>query len=94
MTLGDFQRKFTFNIHLLIQFAYSQGYELTFGEAYRTQYQQEQYFKEHKTEILHSNHLNRLAIDFNLFKDGQLLITPFDFLPLGNYWMSLNTNNR
>lgn len=38
-TLSEKQRVFTLNIACLIVYAYDNGYELTFGEAYRTQSQ-------------------------------------------------------
>jgi len=41
MTLGEKQRKFTRMIADLIIFAYDHGYELTFGESYRSDEQAE-----------------------------------------------------
>jgi hypothetical protein len=37
-----------------------------------------------------SNHKQRLAIDFNLFKDGVFLQGTEDHRPLGEYWESLD----
>lgn len=39
MTLGQHQRIFTYHIGKLICYAYEQGYELSLGEAHRTQSQ-------------------------------------------------------
>ena len=36
MTLGEMQQNFTQMVAKLIEFAYTSGYGLTFGEAYRT----------------------------------------------------------
>ena len=69
MTLGQKQRKFTRMIALLIMHAYENGYELTFAEAYRTPEQAALNAKAGKG-ISTSLHLDRLAVDFNLFKDG------------------------
>lgn len=62
MTLGEKQRKFTLMVATLIAWAYENGYELTFGDAYR----------DPRTKYGHrdSLHRKRLAIDFNLFIDG------------------------
>jgi len=38
MTLGQKQRKFTRMVSQLIEYAYANGYELTFGDARRDQY--------------------------------------------------------
>jgi len=81
MKLGDKQRKFTRMIAKLIEFAYEEGYELTFGDAYR--YPDCPYGR--KTSL----HKSRLAVDFNLFKDGVYLVTTEAHRPLGEYWESL-----
>jgi len=75
MTLSEKQREFTFMIGLLIQRAYDTGYELTFGDAYAK--------TGHRTGSLH---YDRLAVDFNLFKDGKYLTETADHLPLGEFW--------
>ena len=41
-----------------------------------------------------SKHLQRLAMDFNLFVNGQLSYRFEDYKPLGVYWESLNPKNR
>ncbi|OZS64668.1 hypothetical protein CHI96_18920, partial [Proteus mirabilis] len=72
MTLGEKQRKFTRMIADLIIFAYDNGYELTFSEAYRTP-EQAQLNAKSGAGIKNSLHTQRLAVDFNLFKDGKYL---------------------
>ena len=81
MTLGQKQRKFTLMVANLIEYAYEQGYELTFGDAYR----------DPRVTYGHPNslHRSRLACDFNLFKDGEYLTRTEDHLPLGEYWESV-----
>ncbi len=81
MTLGGKQRKFTLMISELIDWAYSHGYELTFGDAYR--YPNTPYGR--KTSL----HKSRLAVDFNLFKDGAYLTKTEDHKPLGEFWESI-----
>ncbi len=78
MTLREKQSKFALMVSKLIQWAYNQGYELTFGDAYaRTGH------------IPNSLHYSRLAIDLNLFKDGKWLNKTEDHRPLGEYWESM-----
>lgn len=78
MTLRQKQAKFTQMVGGLIRFAYDNGYELTFGDAYA------------KTgHMTNSLHYKRLAVDFNLFKDGAYLTKTEDHLPLGEYWESI-----
>jgi hypothetical protein len=90
MTLGEKQRLLVQLIAKLIEFAYANGYQLTLGDAFRDP-------RVHgamgiKLGYSHpsSNHKQRLAIDFNLFKDGVFLQNTEDHRPLGEYWESLN----
>lgn len=93
MSLQKKQSVFTFNIHLLIEYAYKQGYELTFGEVFRTLEQQKIYFDSGRSKTMNSRHIQRLAVDFNIFKDGALINDPKIIQPLGNFWITLNTDN-
>ena len=81
MSLGSKQRKFTLMVADLITWTYKEGYELTFGDAYRSK----------KVTYGHKNslHRKRLAIDFNLFEDGKYLVNTADHEPLGEYWESI-----
>jgi len=94
MKLSEHQRIFTKHISLLIEYAYSIGIELTFGEAYRTVYQQEEYIRQGKSKTMKSKHLNRLAVDFNFFIDGKLTYTDPRLDLLGDYWEDLDELNR
>lgn len=88
MTLSEKQRKFTQMVGQLIAWAYANGYELTFGEAYRTPEQA----KLHATAgkgIANSLHCSRLAIDLNLFIGGVYQSTSEAYAPLGEYWESI-----
>lgn len=88
MTLGQKQRKFTKMVALLILYAYERGYELTFAEAYRTPEQAALNAKAGKG-ISTSLHLDRLAVDFNLFRNGKYLTQTGDHRPLGEFWESI-----
>ena len=91
MSLVDEQWAFCKDVAALILQAEELGYVFTFGEAYRTK-EQEQWYVEHGlSETMHSNHLVRLAVDFNCFKDGQLVQMPEE---LGRYWEQLHGYNR
>lgn len=90
MTLGEKQRKFTALIAKLIEWAYANGYELTFGDAYRDPrvFGEVGYSKGYGRAS--SNHKVRLAVDLNLFKDGQYQASTEAHRPLGEYWESLD----
>lgn len=109
MTLSERQQIFTYNIHLLIEFAYKNGFTLSFGEATRPIEQVWLNFygfkivnnngvlslvkKTPTSKTLNSLHVDRLAVDFNIFKDGVLINEPLKIQPLGYFWMALNTDN-
>lgn len=77
-TLRQRQSEFSRKVALLILYADSLGYELTFSDAYaRTGH------------IDKSFHYKRLAVDLNLFRDGKYLRKTIDHLPLGQFWESI-----
>ena len=89
MSLGNKQRKFTLMISKLINFAYDNGYELTFGDAYRDPRLHGGLGEKLGYGHRNSCHKIRLAVDFNLFKDGAYLTSDSDHRPLGEYWESI-----
>lgn len=88
-TLGQKQRRFTKMIAKLIDFAYENGYELTFGDAYRDPRLHGDLGVKKGYGHSKSNHKIRLAVDFNLFKDGKYLTSSEDHKPLGGFWESI-----
>jgi hypothetical protein len=110
MQLSHHQQIFTQNIALLILKANSLGVNLSFGEAFRTVDQQLLYYHgftvrpedkrlelisiKKRTRTLQSNHLRRLAVDFNFFVDGVYTYTNPLVNKLGKYWESLDPLNR
>ena len=78
MTLRQRQSKFVSMVALLIQFAYEHGFEMTFGEAWAREGHKEG-----------SYHYKRLAIDLNLFRDGEYLSSTESHRPLGEFWESI-----
>jgi|SRR3972149_9618391 len=89
MTLGEKQRKFTLMVMRLIDYAYAHGYELTFGEAYRTEEQQRLYVNQGLSKTMNSKHREKLAVDFNLFKEGKYLSDGNAYRTLGEFWESI-----
>ncbi|EHN4995819.1 MULTISPECIES: M15 family metallopeptidase [Enterobacteriaceae] len=88
MKLSDKQQQFTVMIGKLIQFAHQRGYGLTFGEAYRTP-EQAKLNAQKGSGIANSLHCQRLAVDFNLFINGEYQTRTEAYRELGEYWESL-----
>lgn len=74
----------------LIEHAYANGYECTFGEAYRSPEEAARLAKAGKG-ITRSLHVDRLAIDLNLFKDGKYLTLTEHYRSLGEWWEAQST---
>ncbi len=85
MTLRQRQSIFTFLVARLIIFANENGYELTFGNAFRSFEEAERLARLGKG-IKDSLHTKRLAIDLNLFKNGEYLTTTEAHRLLGEWW--------
>ena len=88
-SLGSNQRHFTKMVGLLIQWAYANEYELTFGDAFRDPRVFGAAGEDTGYGRAESNHKRRLAVDFNLFKDGEYLTETEDHRLLGEYWESI-----
>jgi len=86
VTLGQKQRKFVRMVADLIVWAYDNGYELTFGDAYRDPRLHGQMGWKVGYGAASSCHKIRLAVDFNLFKDGVFLDSTEAHTPLGEQW--------
>lgn len=89
MNLGDKQRLFTRLVGQLIAFAYENGMELTFGDAYRSVAQAAANAKA-GTGITNSLHTQRLAVDFNLFVNGVYQTRTEAYRRLGEKWKTLH----
>ena len=92
MTLRQAQSIFLLNVSKLIQYAFDNGFELTAGELFRSAEQQQIYVKMGRSKTMNSLHLSRLAVDFNIFKNGKL-VGKKESEPLGAYWESLHPLN-
>ena len=94
MTLREKQSRFIKDLAYLIFYADSIGVELTGGELYRTEYQQAEHLRQGKSKTMKSKHLQRLAIDFNFFLDGQLTYDKKKLSLIGAYWESIRKENK
>lgn len=93
MGLRDEQMAFVKDVQLLLAKAWELGFEVTFGEVARPYEMQEIYVKTGRSKTMKSSHLDRCAIDLNLFFNGKLC-TRDQIQPLGKFWESLNPKNR
>ena len=87
------QRAFALDVALLILFINRSGYDCTGGEWHRTKEQAEWNAKK-GIGIVNSLHRERIAIDLNLFKDGDYLESTEDHRLFGTFWESLDPLNR
>lgn len=94
MTLSDQQHLFATQLTMLFRWLTDKGYKYTLGEAHRPQEMQYLYLKEGKTKVDYSLHQDRLAIDLNIFIDGELTYDRDKLKPIGDYWESLSDRNR
>lgn len=95
MTLREKQTKFICMVADLISWADAQGLIITGGELQRTKEQQQLYVKQGKSQTMNSKHIDKLAIDLNLFSSqGKYLTSVEAYKPLGEYWKSLDPENN
>jgi hypothetical protein len=85
MTLREKQSLFASLVAELLRQAQTLGFEVTFGEAYRSPEEAARLAALGKG-IRNSLHCQRLAIDLNLFRDGVYLSSSESHRPLGEWW--------
>lgn len=88
MSLRKLQSEFALSISKLIQKAYELGYEVTIGDAYRDPRLHGNLGVKLGYGHAKSAHKVRLAIDLNLFKDGEFLEGSEAHQQLGEWWES------
>lgn len=94
MNLRQKQSAFARLVARLILQATAMGYEVTFGEAYRSPEEAARLAARGTGRaIKKSLHTQRLAIDLNLFKDGIWLTKTDDHRPLGQWWEAQSTSD-
>lgn len=95
MSLRKKQSEFVKNIGKLIEYSYGQGYELTFGDAYRDPRVHGEFGVSKSYSAASSVHKLKLAIDLNLFVSGARISTSHPaWHDLGAYWKSLSSDAR
>lgn len=88
MSLSKTQQEFTLCVSKLIEYAYQKGYALTLGDAYRDKRVHGDFGEKKSYSSAKSCHKLRLAIDLNLFVDGEY-ITDGNceaYWDLGEWW--------
>ena len=88
-TLRQKQSRFARMIGLLIAYATQQGFEVTFGDAYRDPRVFGQMGQRRGYGKANSNHKQRLAIDLNLFYNGKFMTSTDSHRILGEFWESI-----
>lgn len=87
MELSEKQQDFAENVGFLLSWTHAHtGWAVTLGEVYRPEIMQRLYLWAKKSQTLRSKHLDRLAIDLNLFIDGEYITDPEKYRPLGEHW--------
>ncbi len=99
MSLVREQSVFLLQACELIRKAGELGFSVSAGELYRTPEQQALHVKNGRSTTMSSQHLKRLAIDLNFFRDGpdgtpQLIYDVEALRPLGQFWEGLDPANR
>ena len=79
---------FTKKVAELILLAYSIGYTVSLGDAYRDPRLHGALGVKKGYGSARSFHKRRLALDLNLFKDGKYLTSAEDHRPLGEWWIA------
>jgi hypothetical protein len=96
MSLSNEQWEFLKDVAALIYYADhrpAKDYKLTGAELYRTPEQAALNAKK-GSGIKNSLHTQRLAIDLNLFIDGEYRTDTKAYRELGEFWKGLSPNNR
>jgi hypothetical protein len=93
--MSALQEEFAQSAAKLIQKAAELGYTVTLGEAWRTP-EQAQWDADHGIGITHSLHMERLAIDLNVFVGGvyQADDSSGCYKALGDWWKGLGPAYR
>lgn len=88
-TLGGRQELFTECVAKLIEYALGSGYTIRLGEVQRDP-RVAALNAAKGTGISSSLHIDKLAVDAQLFKNGVYLTRTEDYAALGAYWKSLH----
>jgi len=95
MYLSDKQYEFGADIALLLHFLvnHPRVTKFTLGELQRTLLQQKDYLDRGLTQTMRSKHLKKLAMDINIWIDGNLCYDNKSLKFIGNFWESIRPEN-
>jgi hypothetical protein len=88
-TLREKQSRFVRMVAQLIEWGHARGYEFSLGDAYRDPRVFGNVGEARGYGAPASCHKSRLAIDLNLFRDGEMLDSTEAHRPLGEFWESI-----
>lgn len=94
MSLRQKQSRFAQAVGRLILRAYEMGFEVTLGDAYRDPRVHGDMGVRKSYSHPKSAHKVRLAVDLNLFRDGQFLEGSDAHRPLGEWWEAQDPDAR
>lgn len=92
MTLGEKRREFSYMLAQLIVWCVEQGYTVEIEEVKRGAAQAAANAAS-GAGIAHSLHLDGLAGDLSILKDGVLLASVDDYRPIGEHWKGMHPEN-
>ncbi len=96
MKLSVKQQQFTKCVGMLIAYAYHKGFALTFGDAFRDSRAFGEFGDKKLYAAAKSVHKVRLAVDLNLFVNGEYIIDGENeaYIELGEFWENLHDDAR
>jgi len=94
MSLSDGQWEFAKDVGRLFAYLTFNDYKFTIGEVLRTPEQQQIYLKTGKSKTANSKHLEKKAIDLNIWVRNELTYDVEKLKPIGEFWESLNPKNK
>jgi hypothetical protein len=93
MSLNKKQVRFTKTLGKFLVWCADNGFQVIAAELFRTPEQAAIYAKQGKG-IKNSVHTKKLAVDLFLLKDGKITWNTEDYRPLGEKWISMDTDAR
>lgn len=96
MSLSKKQQRFTECISTLIAYGITKDYAFTFGDAFRDPRVHGNFGEKKSYAAANSVHKVRLAVDLNLFVDGDYIADGqhYAYKDLGDFWKSLDEHAR
>jgi hypothetical protein len=93
MTNHEKQVFFTTMLATFLHYAIDSGYEVVVDTVARSKEEQARLVKIGASQTMKSKHVERLAVDLLLFKNGKYLTGKTQYDELGAVWKTLSTKN-